>query len=112
MQPAPDFVPSAGFVDVRGDADMSEAAGDAGNTMVSASLRLYKPAVTAAWRLRMMRTGNLPDAELARIRRVPGLGLLQLQAGAWASSLAQTHAMASGPVALQGLLDMAVLRST
>lgn len=81
MQPAPDFVPSAGFVDVRGAEDMSESAADAGNTMVSATLRLYKPAVTAAWRLRMMRKGNLPDAELARIRRVLGISLSKLLTG-------------------------------
>ncbi|EIE26428.1 alpha/beta-hydrolase [Coccomyxa subellipsoidea C-169] len=30
--------------------------------------QLYEPAVTASWRLRMLRKGNVPDADLMRIR--------------------------------------------
>ena len=33
-----------------------------------AAFQLYTPAVTASWRLRLLRKGNLPDAELAKIR--------------------------------------------
>ena len=33
-------------------------------------LQLYTPAVTASWRLRMLRKGNVPDAELSKIRQV------------------------------------------
>lgn len=31
-------------------------------------MQLYEPAVTASWRLRMLRRGNVPDEVLARIR--------------------------------------------
>ncbi len=41
-------------------------------------LQLYTPAVTASWRLRMLRKGNVPDAELANIRQVHN-ALLSLQ---------------------------------
>ena len=33
-------------------------------------VQLYTPAVTASWRMRMLRKGNVPDAELAKIRQV------------------------------------------
>ena len=32
-------------------------------------VQLYTPAVTASWRMRMLRKGNVPDAELAKIRQ-------------------------------------------
>ena len=41
-------------------------------------LQLYTPAVTASWRLRMLRKGNVPDAELTKIRQVCDV-LLSLQ---------------------------------
>ena len=41
-------------------------------------LQLYTPAVTASWRLRMLRKGNVADADLAKIRQVHD-ALLSLQ---------------------------------
>ncbi len=55
MRPTPDFQPGAGFVDVRAGASLG-----AGGR--------YMPAVTAAWRLRLLAGGNMPDAQLARVR--------------------------------------------
>ena len=36
-------------------------------------VQLYTPAVTASWRMRMLRKGNMPEAELAKIRQAAAL---------------------------------------
>ena len=36
-------------------------------------VQLYTPAVTASWRMRMLRKGHVPDAELAKIRQAAAL---------------------------------------
>lgn len=60
MRPTPDFNAVTGFMDQEQSARERSTA--------RAAFQLYTPAVTASWRLRLLRKGNLPDAELAKIR--------------------------------------------
>lgn len=56
--------PENGFVNV--EEQMSQQ-----SRAVARGLQLYEPAVTASWRLRMLRKGDVGDADLMRIRRAP-----------------------------------------
>jgi hypothetical protein len=51
----------SGFVNVEGR--QSPARQGAGGV-----LQLYEPAVTASWRLRLLRKGNVPDEELKNVK--------------------------------------------
>ncbi|CAL8466723.1 g6259 [Coccomyxa elongata] len=61
MEPTPDFQPESGFVNVEDQRGQQRSAASSGP-------QLYEPAVTAAWRMRMLRKGNVSDADLQRIR--------------------------------------------
>ncbi len=56
--------PGNGFINVEGQKLAQERA----QRPPMGLLPLYEPAVTASWRLRLLRTGNVPDDELTRIR--------------------------------------------
>ncbi|KAK9916210.1 hypothetical protein WJX75_000066 [Coccomyxa subellipsoidea] len=60
-QVAQAVLPENGFVNV--EEQMSQQ-----SRAVARGLQLYEPAVTASWRLRMLRKGNVGDADLMRIR--------------------------------------------
>ncbi len=55
------FQPESGFVNVEDQRGQQRS-------MASSGPQLYEPAVTAAWRMRMLRKGNVSNADLQRIR--------------------------------------------
>ncbi|BDA40991.1 probable acyltransferase-like protein At1g54570, chloroplastic [Coccomyxa sp. Obi] len=61
MEPTPDFQPESGFVNVEDQRAQQRSTATSGP-------QLYEPAVTASWRLRMLRKGNVSDADLQRVR--------------------------------------------
>lgn len=60
------FQPESGFVNVEDQRTQQRRPASSGP-------QLYEPAVTASWRMRMLRKGNVSDADLQRVRHAPRL---------------------------------------
>lgn len=57
--------PGNGFVNVEGQQQQVEQRAQRSPVRL---LQLYEPAVTASWRLRLLRTGNVPDDDLRSVK--------------------------------------------